>query len=308
MARVSVIIPSYNCESFLAQTLDSVFAQDINDLELIVVDDGSTDATRSIAASYSPRVKLIEQENAGVCVARNRGIQAASGDYICLMDHDDYWFPNKLSLQLAQFGQNPDVGVVYSAFSLWLPDASGTFPAPDQLVEKDVDGVDEEYSGWIYHLFLLDCWMLTSTAMFRREVFERCGVFDPSLPYSEDWDLWLRISLEYPFMKLRNATTLYRQHPKQGNRLSRPIDYRTELLRTAVARWGLCSPDGRCLSRHKFNQQLAYYHAGFGFGHLNSGNRKVAIASFLKAWITDPRKLKYLAYILATLFGWKPKW
>src|SRR5688572_3231285 len=94
---VSVIIPSYNCEAYIAETLGSVVGQTFGDLEIIVVDDGSTDRTREIVASFEPRVRLLTQKNNGVCAARNYGIREAQGQYVCLMDHDDYWLPDKLA-------------------------------------------------------------------------------------------------------------------------------------------------------------------------------------------------------------------
>src|SRR5688572_25071133 len=103
MPRVAVIIPSYNCQRYIAYTIDSVLNQTLNDLELIVVDDGSTDRTQEIIASYGSPVRLIAQANAGVCAARNRGIREATSDFICLLDHDDYWFPDKLARQVEEF-------------------------------------------------------------------------------------------------------------------------------------------------------------------------------------------------------------
>jgi glycosyltransferase involved in cell wall biosynthesis len=308
MPRISVIIPTYNCAGYVAETLDSILAQTFQDIEVIVVDDGSTDSTRAIVAGYAPRVQLIEQENGGVCRARNRGIAAARGNFICLMDHDDYWYPDKLQLQLELFERQPDVGVVYGSYRHWYRNQEGTFPSPQEYAKQEAGAIDEEYSGWIYHLLLLDCVMLTSTSMFRREVFDRCGVFDESLPYSEDWDLWLRLSREYQFLKLHNLTTLYRQHPKQENRVNRPIDYRTRLLLDAVGRWGLCSPDGKCQSLRVFKRQIARFHAEFGFAHLKDNNLKTAFKSFLSAWLADPLKVKYLGYIPGALLGWRPSW
>ena len=306
--RISVIIPTYNCERYIAETIASVLGQTFNDLELIVVDDGSTDRTRDIVASYGPPVRLISQNNSGVCVARNRGIREAAGQYICLMDHDDYWFPDKLALQVEKLEACPEVGVVYSSFILWQSSPDGRFPAPATFdLESYAEGIDKNYSGWIYHQFLLDCWMLTSTAMFRREVFEKCGVFDESLPFSEDWDLWLRISRQFTFAKLHRPNTLYRQHVQQGNRVVREIDYRTLLLSNAVEKWGFCSPDGRCVPRREFFKQLAIYHACFARQHLCAGNRRAAISSFLKAWRSFPLRPKYLAYIPLALLGWRPK-
>jgi hypothetical protein len=150
--------------------------------------------------------------------------------------------------------------------------------------------------------------MLTSSAMFRREVFQKCGVFDVSLPYSEDWELWLRISREFPFLKLRRPTTLYRQHPQQGNRLARDVDYRTQLMTETAKKWGRCSRDGRCVSERQFKQRLARYHAEFGLGHLGEGNVRFAIPALFEAWCAQPTQLKYLAYIPAAALGWRPNW
>jgi glycosyltransferase involved in cell wall biosynthesis len=306
---VSVIIPSYNCEEFINETIDSVLAQNYESIELLIVDDGSTDKTQDIIQTYGHRVRLISQKNSGVCAARNRGVQEATGQYICLMDHDDYWYSDKISRQINAFNEHPETGIVYSDFFLWHPDSSGVFPKPESLNEKsDEDGIDQDFSGWIYHQLLLDCRVLTSTAMFRSEVFQKCGFFDEALPYSEDWELWLRLSREYRFLKIKRPTTLYRQHPHQGNRKVRTIDHRSVLLSNSVKKWGLCSQDGRCVSKRQFYRQLAEYHASFGLHHLIFGNKKIAIISLFKAWATFPPKIKYIAYILVGLLGWKPNW
>lgn len=306
---VSVIIPSYNSDRYIAETIGSVLNQSMSNLELIVVDDGSTDKTREIVREFGAPVRLVAQSNAGVCAARNRGIDEARGEFICLMDHDDFWFPHKLASQILALKNHSEAGVAYSPYLMWYPAPDGKYPEPAFLAPtQGIDDIDPEYSGWIYHHLLLDCIMLTSSAMFRKEVFEKCGAFDESLPYSEDWDLWLRISREYPFIKLRHPTTLYRQHPNQGNRKVRDIDYRTVLLEKAVATWGLCSRDGRCLARRAFLEKLADYHAGFGIHHLQAGHPEIATRSFLKAWRKNPKQLKYLAYIAAGWMGWKPNW
>ena len=309
MPKVSVIIPSYNCERYIAETIGSVLNQSLKDLELIVVDDGSIDRTREIISSYGPPVRLIAQANAGVCAARNRGIREATGDFICLLDHDDCWFADKLARQVEEFQAHPEAGVVYSSFICWHAGADGHFPDPGSFdLTSYPDDIDPDLSGWIYHQFLLDCWMLTSTAMFRAEVFQQSGVFDESLPYSEDWELWLRIAREYPINRLRRPTTLYRQHVQQGNRIVRDVDYRTVLLTQTEKKWGLCSRDGRCVPRRQFRAQLAAYHSGFAFHHLRAGTQRIAIFAFMKAWFCSPLKLKYFAYIPAALLGWRPKW
>ena len=308
MSTVSVVIPSYNCAAYIAQTLGSVLAQPVAGLEVLLVDDGSTDRTVAIAQGLNdPRLRVIVLANGGVCKARNRGIAEARGRYICLLDHDDWWFPHKLPRQLAEMDRHPEVGVVFSSFLRWFPTAAnGTFPAPETLdVSATPDDIDPDFSGWIHHQFLLDCWMLTSTSMFRRQVFERCGTFDESLPYSEDWDLWLRVAREFQFVQLRRPTTLYRMHASQGSGLHRPIDYRTRLLERTAAVHGLASRDGRAITRQQFRHQIARYHADFARGELGARRLGSALSAYGQAWLNHPLRWKYPAYMLAVLGGWR---
>jgi glycosyltransferase involved in cell wall biosynthesis len=308
MAEVSIVIPTFNCEKYIHQTLDSVIKQTFADFEIIVVDDGSTDKTTQIIKNYNYPVRLIVQNNAGVCIARNRGLEESKGRYVCFMDHDDYWYPEKLECQLKVFNEHPEAGVVHSTFINWQSDSDGNFPPPDSFSREDIpDEIDSNYSGWVYHLYLLDSWMLTSTAMIKKEVLRKCGGFDPSLPFSEDWDLWLRITREYPIIRTARPTTLYRQHRDQGNRLVRDIDYRTRLLVDAVKKWGFSSRDGRSIDKRVFLDQLAIYHTIFALNHLRGGKFNIALSSFFKAWRCCPLNLKYLAYIPAALLGWRPK-
>ncbi len=316
MQQVSVIIPAYNCSLYLRQTVESILNQGVADLEVIVINDGSSDDTGDIARSFGKPVTVIDQANAGVCAARNRGIRHANGEFIALVDHDDFWLENKLANQLAAFEKNPQVDVVFSDFSWWHPDSvTGKFDqptslpsSPQALSEQDIDG---KFSGWIYHQMLIDSYVLTSTALARAKVVKTASGFDEKLPFGEDWDFWLRISRSSQFLKLREKSTLYRQHPTQGSRVLRAVDYRTQILENAVQQWGLCSPDGQCLPEKQFKRQLAKYSAEYGLGHLRSGSdagRQTAIRSFNKAFSIDPTYWRSLAYLAASRLGWKPNW
>jgi glycosyltransferase involved in cell wall biosynthesis len=304
---VSVVIPSYNCESYIAQTLQGVLAQQVDDLEVLVVDDGSTDGTEAIVRRHDSRVRWVPQANAGVSRARNHGIELARGRYICLLDHDDWWFPHKLQRQLRAMDEHPEAGVVYSTWIVWrqpAPDA----PFPDVASYRIDDTPDDEhpdFSGWVYHQFLLDCWMLTSTTMFRRELFAQYGGFDESLPFSEDWDLWLRLARQVPFVQLRRPTTLYRMHARQGSGWHRPVDYRTQLLLRNAAEHGLASRDGRAVTQRQFDHQLARYLADHARGELGAGRRGSAVRNFARAWGRDPLRWKYPAYLAAAMMGWR---
>lgn len=310
---VSVIIPAFNCERYIFETIQSILEQSTKNFEVIVINDGSTDNTSHIAKSFGGVVRVIDQVNSGVCSARNHGLREAKGEFIAFVDHDDYWFPSKLAEQLAIFRENPKIDVVFSAFTWWYPSAeNGVFPSPSTFLQATtVQGNDPDFSGWIYHQMLLDSQILTSTALVRVSVVNNVGGFDESLPYSEDWDFWLRVSRQSQFFKLRKTTTLYRQHANQGSRVTRQIDYRTLLLEKAWKTWGLCSPDGRCVQSKRFKRQLAQYCTSFGVGHLRGGvgtNRLIAIRSFLHALTIDPTYWRSLAYLMAAAIGWRPKW
>ena len=138
MQQVSVIIPAYNCSLYIRETLQSLLSQTAQGLEIIVVNDGSSDDTADIARSFGPAVTVIDQANAGVCAARNRGIRHASGEFIALVDHDDFWLANKLANQLVAFKANPQVDVVFSGFSWWHPNpATGKFDLPESPPLRD---------------------------------------------------------------------------------------------------------------------------------------------------------------------------
>ncbi|MGN2390562.1 glycosyltransferase family 2 protein [Pelomicrobium sp. G1] len=113
MPEVSVIVPTFNSERFIAQTIGSVFAQTFRGFEILVVDDGSIDGTIAAIPKNDPRVRIFRQENAGVAAARNTGIKNAKGRYIAFLDHDDFWHPQKLAAQLESFRRRPEIGVVY---------------------------------------------------------------------------------------------------------------------------------------------------------------------------------------------------
>lgn len=307
MPKVTVVIPSFNIERHIRQTLDSVLTQSHADIEVIVVDDGSSDRTVKIVRSYGDRVRLITQANRGVSVARNHGLRAARGEYVAFLDHDDFWFPDKIALQIAEFERDPELGLVCSWFKRWLPDENGLYPEPTQLRETR-DGLDPQNSGWTYTELMIDSWVLTSAALIRKTALERCGGFDEQLPYSEDWDLWLRLSRSYRFAMLNQTTTLYRQSPTQGSRTFREIDYRTRLLEGARDRWGLSDPVGRTLDVGVFRRRMARYHLEFGFSCLQAGRLRLAWAAFLRSWVRHPTSPKPAIYLTASLLGWRPRW
>lgn len=184
---MSVIIPTYNRGWILKEAIDSVLAQDYEDFELFVVDDGSADNTTGILASYGNDIRVLFQENKGVSAARNRGIAEASGQYIAFLDSDDLWLPRKLSTQVDFFNQMPDA-MICQTEEVWV--RNGIRVNPKKRHKKP--------SGMIFEPSLELCLVSPSAVMIRRSLFDRVGEFDITLPACEDYDLWLRISCSFP--------------------------------------------------------------------------------------------------------------
>ncbi|MEE8540840.1 MAG: glycosyltransferase [Desulfobacterales bacterium] len=183
---VSVIIPTFNRGWVIREAIDSVLNQTFGSFELIVVDDGSTDNTLDILAEYKDRITLIKQRNRGVSAARNRGMDAASGQFIAFLDSDDLWLPQKLKRQMEFFDSNPDA-LICQTEETWIRDAVRVNPGKRH----------RKVSGMIFEPSLHLCLVSPSAVMIKRSLFEEVGLFDESLPACEDYDMWLRVGYKH---------------------------------------------------------------------------------------------------------------
>ena len=174
---ISCVIPCYNGERFLGAALDSAFAQTLAPVEVIVVDDGSTDATADVAAKYGGRVTYLRQDNAGPAAARNRGLALAQCDYIAFLDADDLWHQDKLARQAARFAARPglDVSVTHLR-AFWEP---------------EVQHEQEALAGHARTREALPGYVL-QTLLARRTVFADVGPLNPALRFGEDTDWFIR--------------------------------------------------------------------------------------------------------------------
>lgn len=304
---VSVVVPTFNGAQFVADTLQAVLAQTQPDVELIIVDDGSTDTTLEVVARVSPTAQVQCQANAEVSAARNRGLALARGRYVIFLDQDDIWHPDMLQRQVAWLDAHADHDVVVCPYQHWPARADGSYLPPDQAWPHRREGTDPEFTGWVYHQFLLDCWALTSGTLMRRQAVVAAGGFDEALGYSEDWDLWIRLSQRSRFALLRWPTVLYRQHPVQGSRMPRLQDFRVALLQRAVAEHGYTSRDGRAVDRVHWLHTLARYRAEFGRHHLAFGDRATGIGALWQAWCWHPARWRWLVLAALGLAGWRPR-
>lgn len=211
MPRVSVVISTYNRERYVGLAIESVLAQTFPDIELIVVDDGSTDSTRDVVSRFGSRVRYAYQDNSERAAARNHGLRLASGQYVAFLDSDDLWLPEKIELELRRFEQYPEAGVVFS--DAMFMDESG---APlGQLVRR-------AYEGNVLRRIARRNFVHIGAHLIRRGLLLDLNGFNETraLSGSEDWEAWVRLAAFRPFAHLRRTTLKYRVHG--GSTVSQP--------------------------------------------------------------------------------------
>ncbi|NES87629.1 MAG: glycosyltransferase [Moorea sp. SIO2B7] len=204
MPLISVIIPVYNGEKTIRQTIEYVLKQSFADWELIVINDGSQDSTLEIVSSIKDlRLKVFSYPNAGLAASRNRGIVKASGEYISFLDADDLWTQDKLESQLKALQENPQAAVAYS----WIN-------CIDEFGQFLRRGNHVIFNGDVYaQLLLTDFIENGSNLLIRKQVFDEVGNFDELLNAVEDWDMWLRLAARYHFVCVPSPQIFYRISP-----------------------------------------------------------------------------------------------
>ena len=201
MVVVSVIIPVYNGDQTIKETITSVLNQTFQDFELIIINDGSEDGTLEVIDSIKdPRIKVFSYSNAGPNPSRNRGIAEAKGEYIAFIDADDLWAPDKLASQLQALQVHPQPAVAYS----WTDyiDESSQFLRRGSHIQVTGDV--------LRHLLLINFIESGSNPLIRQEALATVGGFDEALTHGEDWDMWLRLAARYQFVAVPSPQVFYR--------------------------------------------------------------------------------------------------
>ena len=212
MPLVSAAIITHNRARYLADAITSVLAQTVTDVELIVIDDGSTDETADVVAPYLDRIRYVRQERRGKAAARNAAVELARGELIAFCDSDDSWYPDRLERQLAAFDEHPDVGMVHGHVDfaeLRRP------PLPDHTSEMRALFGAAHSPQATYASYAFDCRCMSSTILVPRAVFDVVGLYDCELPI-EDYDFYLRLVLEFDVLFLDGPPLArYRVHEEK---------------------------------------------------------------------------------------------
>jgi glycosyltransferase involved in cell wall biosynthesis len=199
---VSAIIPTYNYARYMADCVGSVLGQSYRNVELIVVDDGSTDETCERLEPYMDRIRYIYQENRGVGAARNTGIKEARGEYVALLDADDVWHPRKIEMQMKYVRENPVAGVVAAQFT---DDRSEGWPALSSIWPPKTESFTLEQLA-------LHARFLPSGVLIQKSCFDSVGIFRTEISGADDRDLFVRIASRYPIVLLELPLVYAREH------------------------------------------------------------------------------------------------
>jgi glycosyltransferase involved in cell wall biosynthesis len=208
---VSVIIPAYNRPAFLREALESVAAQTFRDLEVIVIDDGSTEDLAPVVQAHAKFARLIRQEHGGPAVARNNGLRNATADIIAFLDSDDLWLPHKLERFMTAMQRQPQTRIFYGPM-IAMEEHGGL-----------VDGrTKPRHAGDITQPLFKSCFVDIPTVVCRKEVLTAAGGFDESLSVCEDYDLWLRVSLTDKFGFIEEPLAKRRLHAQRLSKADMP--------------------------------------------------------------------------------------
>jgi glycosyltransferase involved in cell wall biosynthesis len=284
---VSVVIPAYNAARFLREAIDTAMAQTFTDYEIIVIDDGSTDATESIARSFGDKVRYFRQQNRGASAARNEGIRKATGKYIAFLDSDDLWAPEKLAVQVRILDQDEETSLVYSDWALTQDNGPGR-----RSFLEIVPGA----SGRVFDDLIQRGFVLTSTVLVRHSCLDEVGAFDEALPVVEDYDLWLRIAHRWKFALIKDRLVTKRNW--EGNLSSdtpKAAANKILVFKKALIAFPNLTPRRRRLIR----QQMALSYWDIGYDSFDRFLMPEARRNFRSSLMCDWTCLKSLAYFAA---------
>lgn len=287
---VSIVIATYNMADFLPLAIQSALAQTYRNIEVLIVDDGSTDRTAEAVAPFlaDSRVRYRTQRNGGQAVAKNSGIRESIGDYIAFLDADDLWTPDKLEAQIPLFAASQAVGVVYSAFA-YIDEKGNLVPnVPYKL-----------HSGRVTRPLLMSNFVGFGTSVVKRECFERLGLFKENLRMGIDYDLWLRFSTQYEFDYVNRTLFYYREWPGQMSR-----NWRSRYLNGIEIMKNFLREFPDAVDKRTADEAWAHTYSGFGYCARGSASgRREALEHYFRALSYRPDYFPAWKGIVATILG-----
>lgn len=282
---VSVVITCYNYGEYVKHSIESVLNQTYSNLEIIIINDGSTDSSDEVISKYliNKNIKYIKQENKGQAVAKNEGIKNSIGEYIAFLDADDIWVSDKLEKQINIIISRPNIGLVYSSMQIIDND--------NNIVETNINNIYlKNKSGKVTNDLLYDNFVPFSSALITRKCIESAGCFNENIKMGIDWDLWLRISLDFEFDYVDERLILYRSgHPCQMSKnISQRLNSAENIFNNFIYKYG------HLLDKKHIRGARLYMNYNRGSYYLSTNYLK-SFTYFAKAMWCD--KYNYKGYI-----------
>ena len=267
---ISIVIPTFNRENAIGRAIKSALCQTYPNLEIIVVDDASADNTKNKVKQLKDKriVYLSHKTNQGASAARNTGIKKARGEYIAFLDSDDQWLGQKLEKQIAVLEKNPDCSASYCRYYI----------IKDKKKKLSVWPEIKKYQGELNRQLLIGNFITSSSALLKKEIFEKSGLFDEKLPAYQDWEFFLRVSKFANFAFLNEP--LFYQNQNEKNRISLNREKRIRAVRYI-------------LNKHRLDiKKSRHIYARF-----------LSMADYrLKAWLVEPENLRFLKEVFVPRF------
>jgi glycosyltransferase involved in cell wall biosynthesis len=291
MPKVSVVMPVYNGERFLRESLESVFAQTFQDVEVICVDDGSTDHSADVLQQYGPMIRVLPQVNAGQSAARNAGVASARGQYVAFLDQDDLWYPSKLMTQVAALDADSNVVLVHCDFD--MIDERG------QLVRQGA-GLSERASALASPMGQLigEALIFPSAMMIRKQGYRHIGGFHSELQGFEDFDLIARLKQKGGFVMLGEAGMAYRLHAQGFTRAGglHIIRSREKFLRRMLELYY-----GDRTKEAIVQRMLGDCYSDWGMHEVRTGNKQEGRRRLIQSLRCNPAKLRTYSRLLRAI-------
>lgn len=293
---VSVVVPVHNCRPYLATCLDSALAQTHAALEVIAVDDGSTDGSAEVLAAYAGRIRVVSQRNAGASAARNHGAALARGSFLAFLDSDDTWDPEKTARQVALLQQHPRAVATYCDHR--TVDAGGRLTGYSEALDAP------RSSGRIVEDLIRGVRIKSPTlVMLRRQAFEAVGGFDQTLRYAEDHDLFIRLALQGPVLYQIDTLASYRVHDASLSFAPGAELKASEGLMRVLEKLVFESDAVPRKVRAAAMDELFHAAVGVGWARRQAGLRGPAAQAYRRALSLRPAALRVWAAYLRALLG-----
>ncbi len=294
-ATVSVVIPAYNSERYIADAIKSVLAQSFRPHEIIVVDDGSSDGTARALQPFAGVIRYLYQENRGEPAARNTGMRATSGSYIAFLDADDLWAPEKLELQMAYFAAHPSCAFVYSDMTTF--DENGVID-PSVKVRFNITFP----RGNIFPALFRETLFGSGSVVFRKDCIEKVGYFDEDFLVGSDYEMWLRMARHFEIGVVDQPLLQYRQHSHMSTRglgraMRNGVPWEVEALKKILRLYPQAVEE---LGASVVNQRLSRPYADMAHTWLRLGEHQQARKLFRQAIANWPGNWRYWPFYVAT--------